>query len=90
MPIRCFGFYAVKIDDYMTLIDKIAGIKSQFTVEDIRQRTSAIMDGLLMKWIVREGKNMFNLQVNSLEIAKGLKTEMEIQNFVQNAELNFK
>lgn len=79
MPIRCFGFYTVKIDDYMTLIDKVAGIKNQFTVDDIRQRTTAIMDGLLMKWIVKEGKDMFNLQVNSLEIAKGLKIDLDMQ-----------
>lgn len=79
MPIRCFGFYTVKIDDYMTLIDKVAGIKSQFTVEDIKIRTSAIMDGLLMKWIVKEGKNMFNLQVNSTEIARGLKIDLDMQ-----------
>ena len=79
MPIRCFGFYTVKIDDYMTLIDKVAGIKSQFTVEDIKTRTSAIMDGLLMKWIVKEGKNMFNLQVNSADIARGLKIDLDMQ-----------
>lgn len=79
IPIRCFGFYTVKIDDYMTLIDKIAGIKSQFTVDDIKARTSAIMDGLLMKWIAKEGKNMFNLQVNSAEIAKGLKVDLDMQ-----------
>lgn len=79
MPIRCFGFYTVKVDDYMTLIDKVAGIKSQFTVDDIKIRTSAIMDGLLMKWIVKEGKNMFNLQVNSAEIAKGLKVDLDMQ-----------
>lgn len=79
MPIRCFGFYTVKIDDYMTLIDKVAGIKGQFTVEDIKTRTSAIMDGLLIKWIVKEGKNMFNLQVNSAEIARGLKIDLDMQ-----------
>lgn len=79
LPIRCFGFYTVKVDDYITLIDKIAGVKGQYTVDDIRTRTSAIMDGLLMKWIAKEGKNMFNLQVNSADIARGLKTDLDMQ-----------
>ena len=79
MPIRAFGSFNVKISDYMTLIDKIAGIKSQFTVDDVKQRALAIVDQLLMKWIVKEGKDMFNLQVNSFEIAKGIKTDLDME-----------
>ncbi len=54
MPIRAFGSFNVKISDYMTLIDKIAGIKNQFTVDDVKQRALAVVDQLLMKWIVKE------------------------------------
>ena len=79
MPIRAFGSFNVKISDHMVLIDKIAGIKSQFTVDDVKQRALAVVDQLLMKWIVREGKDMFNLQANSFEIAKGIKTDLDME-----------
>ena len=79
MPIRCFGSYAIKIDDYMTLIDKIAGVKQEFTIDDVKQRTMAIMDSLIMKSIVKEGKDMFNLQVSSHEIANGLKMDLDME-----------
>ena len=63
----------------MTLIDKIAGIKSQFTVDDVKMRALAVVDQLLMKWIVREGKDMFNLQANSFDIANGIKTDLDME-----------
>ena len=79
MPIRAFGSFNVKLSDHMVLIDKIAGIKSQFTVDDVKQRALAVVDQLLMKWIVKEGKDMFNLQANSFEIAKGIKTDLDME-----------
>ncbi len=79
MPIRCFGSYTIKIDDHMTLIDKIAGVKQQFTIDDVKQRTMAVMDSLIMKSIVKEGKDMFNLQVSSHDIANGLKMDLDME-----------
>ena len=79
MPIRAFGSFNVKIQDTMTVIDKIAGIKTQFTVDDIKMRALAVVDQLLMKWIVREGKDMFNLQANSFDIANGIKTDLDME-----------
>ena len=72
MPIRCHGTFTVKITDYTTLIDRIAGIKQQFTVEDVQERVVSKLNPLLMSWITREGKDMFNLQVNANEISKGI------------------
>ena len=79
MPIRAFGSFNVKIDDHMTLIDKIAGIKSQFTVDDVKMRALAVVDQLLMKWIVREGKDMFNLQANAYDIGKGIASDLDME-----------
>lgn len=76
MPIRCFGTYSFKIEDYICLIDKIAGIKQQFSVDDVKERTTTVLDQLLMKWIVKEGKDMFNLQANSFEICNGMKEDL--------------
>ncbi|HHW67917.1 MAG: hypothetical protein PWP07_923 [Epulopiscium sp.] len=79
IPIRSFGTFTVKVDDYLVLIDKIVGIKKTFTVDDIRERALAVLDQLLMKWIVKEGKNMFNLQANAFDIARGIRTDLDME-----------
>ncbi|NLJ88226.1 MAG: zinc-ribbon domain-containing protein [Epulopiscium sp.] len=78
IPIRAFGTFNVKIDDYIVLIDKIAGIKKSFTIKDIEERTLSLLDQLLMKWIVKEGKDMFNLQANAYDIARGIKEDLDM------------
>lgn len=79
MPIRANGTYAFKVNDYIALIDKIAGIKQMYVVEDVKLRISAIVDQLLMKWIVREGKDMFNLQANSFDISHGIEKDLDME-----------
>ena len=51
MPIRAFGTFTCKVADYDVLIEKIAGIRQQFTVEDVKERIISSLDHLLMKWI---------------------------------------
>lgn len=79
MPIRANGTYTFRINDYMTLIDKVAGVKQSYLVEDVKQRISSILDQLLMKWITKEGKDMFNLTANSFDISNGIKTDLDMQ-----------
>ncbi|SET35815.1 SPFH domain-containing protein [[Clostridium] polysaccharolyticum] len=79
LPVRANGTFTFKINDYVTLIDKIAGVKNSYTVEDVRERITAVLDQLLMKWIVQEGKDMFNLMANSYEISKGIKTDLDME-----------
>lgn len=79
MPIRANGTFTFKVNDYVTLIDKIAGMKQQYQVEDIKQRITSVIDQLLMKWITKEGKDMFNLQANSFDIAEGIKQDLDMQ-----------
>ena len=81
MPIRANGTFTFKVADYVKLIDKIAGIKQSYHVEDVRLRIVAILDQLLMKWISKEGKDMFNLQANSFDIASGIRTDLDMQLF---------
>ena len=78
LPIRAFGSFSFKISDYMNLIENIAGVKNQYTVDDIKVRVISVLDQLLMKWIVREGRDMFNLQSNSFEIARGIKEDLDM------------
>ena len=79
MPIRSFGTFCCKIDNYNILIDKIAGIKKQFSIDDVRERIVAVLDMILMKWISREGKDMFNLQANAMEIGRGVREDLDME-----------
>ncbi|QHW31892.1 hypothetical protein GZH47_14305 [Paenibacillus rhizovicinus] len=79
MPIRANGTFNFKVSDYLALIDKIAGIKQAYLVEDVKTRMTSVLDQLLMKWISREGKDMFNLQANASEIANGIREDLDMQ-----------
>ncbi len=79
MPIRAFGTFNFKVSDYVALIDKVAGIKQMYKVDDVKERVVAVLDQLLMKWISREGKDMFNLQANAYDISSGIKTDLDME-----------
>jgi membrane protease subunit (stomatin/prohibitin family) len=79
MPIRANGTFNFKVRDYIAFIDQIAGVREQYLVEDVRIRISAVLDQLLMKWISREGKDMFNLQANAFDIAAGIQEDLDMQ-----------
>lgn len=79
MPIRAFGNFNFKVSDYLALIDTVAGVKKQYSVEDVRERVLAVLDQLLMKWIAKEGKDMFNLQANAYDISKGIASDLDME-----------
>ncbi len=79
LPIRAFGTFDCKIDDYNILIEKVAGIKQQYNIEDVKERVVAMLDQLLMKWISKEGKDIFNLQMNSFDIGKGICSDLDME-----------
>ncbi|NEU31748.1 hypothetical protein GN156_13335 [bacterium LRH843] len=79
MPIRANGTLTFKLNDYIALIDNIAGVKNSYLVEDVKIRITTILDQLLMKWISKEGKDMFNLQANAFDIAKGIQEDLDMQ-----------
>lgn len=81
LPVRAHGTYTFKVNDYVKLIDKIAGIKDSYFVDDVKLRISSVLDQLLMKWIVQEGKDLFNLSLNSQTIAKGIMEDLDMQLF---------
>ncbi|WP_062352695.1 SPFH domain-containing protein [Bacillus kwashiorkori] len=79
IPIRANGTFQFKVNDYIALIDQIAGVKSSYLVDDVKLRITSILDQLLMKWITREGRDMFNLQANAYEIAKGIREDLDME-----------
>ena len=70
MPIRAFGTFTCKVADYTVLIEKVAGVKTKYTIDDVRQRLISVTDQYLMKYIVQDGKDMFNIQANADEIGE--------------------
>ncbi|MEW9094702.1 MAG: SPFH domain-containing protein [Clostridiaceae bacterium] len=79
MPIRANGTFNFKVNDYIALIDKIAGVKNIYLVEEVKLRITSILDQLLMKWISKEGKDMFNLQGNAFDISKGIREDLDME-----------
>ena len=79
LPIRANGTFNFKVTDYIALIDKIAGVRKTYLIEDIKIRITAILDQLLMKWITKEGKDIFNLQVNAFDISQGIQEDLDMQ-----------
>jgi len=78
MPIRAFGTFNCKIVEHDVLIEKLAGIRQTYTVEDVKERIIASLDQLLMQWISREGRDMFNLQADARNIAKGIESDLDM------------
>ena len=79
MPVRANGTANVKVSDYMTLIDKVAGVKQSYSIADVKLRIVTILDQLLMKWISKEGKDMFNLQASAFDISKGIQEDLDME-----------
>lgn len=78
MPVRAFGTFNCRIVEHAVVIDKLAGIRQTYTVEDVKERIIASLDQLLMGWIAKEGRDMFNLQADARNIAKGIESDLDM------------
>ena len=81
LPVRANGTFNLRLDPnaYPSLIENIAGVRQQFSIEDIRLRVISSLDQLLMKWISKEGKDMFHLQANASDISSGIRSDLNEQ-----------
>ena len=77
MPIRAFGTFNCKVTDYTVLLEQVAGVKSKYTIDDVRQRLISVTDQYLMKYIVQDGKDMFNIQANADEIGEDVRKAID-------------
>lgn len=77
MPIRAFGTFSCKVESAKALIEKLAGVKKNYTVDDVKERIIANLDQLLMSWIGKEGRDIFNLQMDAANIAKGIAADLD-------------
>ena len=81
LPIRAFGTFGCKVSDYIAAMDKYAGVRTVYTTDDLRDRVVSVLGSLLMKWITKEGRDIFNLQMNAKEIAAGIKEDLDMELF---------
>ncbi len=78
IPIRSNGSFTFKINDYNMFIENVAGVKQQYSINEVRERVVSMLDGLLMRWISKAGKNMFDLMANSVEIQNGILEDLDM------------
>ena len=81
LPIRAFGTFGCKVSDYIAAMDKYAGVRTVYTTDDLRDRVVSVLGSLLMKWITKEGRDIFNLLKNEKEIAAGIKEDLDMELF---------
>lgn len=79
LPVRAFGNFSFKIQDYEVMIEKLAGIRKEYTTDDVKERVMAKLDQFLMKWIVKEGKNITNLMANADQISAGICNDLNLE-----------
>lgn len=79
MPIRAFGTFNCRVAEHGVLIEKLAGTMVTYTVEDVKTRITASLDQLFMSWIAKEGRDMFNLQADARNIAKGMEEDLDME-----------
>lgn len=79
LPIRANGSFDVKVGDYLVFIEKIAGVKKQYSINEVRELMQSMLSGLLVRWISKVGQDIFNLQANMLEIQDGVKTDLDME-----------
>ena len=56
-------------------------VRTVYTTDDLRDRVVSVLGSLLMKWITKEGRDIFNLQMNAKEIAAGIKEDLDMELF---------
>lgn len=78
LPVRANGTFTIRIEDYNSFIANIAGVKKQYSITEVRERVTSMLDGLLMKWIGKVGKDVFNLMENAVEIQNGIREDLDM------------
>ena len=79
LPIRCFGTCTVKVTDYIALMDQVAGVRDIYRVSELEERVMAVLDQYLTSAIVKEGKDMFNLQAQNVAIASDIRFDLDME-----------
>lgn len=82
IPIGMNGNMVIEFRDYLTFIEKVAGVKSTYTLADVSQRILAKMDGVVAEAVLGGehaiGMNaLVSIQANARTIGKKMAEEMD-------------
>lgn len=79
IPVRAFGTFSCRVGDHRLVLEKLAGIRHSYTVEDVKERMITVLNPMLMSWIGKEGQDMFNLQSDAGRIGDGICRDMNLE-----------
>jgi len=82
IPVGCNGNLVIEFRDYVTFIHKIAGVKSTYSLSDIKERIIGELGGILAEALLDNqgpiGVNaLVALQANNRSLAKSIKEELD-------------
>ncbi len=84
IPIGMNGNLIVEFRDYQKFIDKVAGVKSSYTLDDISERIMGELNPVLAE-VILDGQQslgmnaLIGLQANSRKLSKQLTTELDAE-----------
>ena len=82
IPVGCNGNLIVEFRDYVQFINKIAGVKSTYSLSDISERIMGELSGIVAEAVLEGRQNvglnaLVSLQANSRRLAKQMSAELD-------------
>ena len=82
IPVGCNGNLIVEFRDYVQFINKIAGVKSTYSLSDISERIMGELSGIVAEAVLEGRQNvglnaLVSLQANSRRLAKQMCAELD-------------
>lgn len=82
IPVGCNGNLIVEFRDYVTFIEKIAGVKSTFSIDDISERIMGEINGVIAEAILGNNQSigvnaLISLQANNRKLSKIICEELD-------------
>lgn len=82
IPIRAYGFYTVRVDDYLTFMNETSGQAYMFTTEEMKQKIELLLDRFLLQQFTEAGKkgcDLLNLQEKSEALANEIGENLDME-----------
>jgi len=84
IPVGCNGNLVVEFKDYLKFITKIAGVKSAYSLDDIKERIMGELGGIVAEAILSGQQSigvnaLIQLQANNRKLSKKICEELDIE-----------
>lgn len=78
IPVRMNGNFVIKVADYNKLMNTIAGVRINFTVEDVKERILSKLAPLVME-SVSKAQDFMYLQTHSRDVSNEIRTKLDAE-----------